>query len=109
MESEEEREMESEEERKGDGVRGGEGNGVRGGEERGMSNFTVSGGVRHGEQVGRVLVQLAAAVRVHAVLAVDVHLPVRVDGDHHLPDVGVDAALLEPVPDKRGHRRRRGQ
>lgn len=47
--------------------------------------------------MGWVLIQLSASVGGNGFFAVNVHLLVRVDGDNHLPDVGVDSALLEPV------------
>lgn len=55
------------------------------------------GSVWHGVQVRGVLVQLPASVGSDGLFAVDVHLPIRVNGDHHLSDVGVDAALFEPT------------
>ena len=44
----------------------------------------------------RPLIQLPAFVELDGVAAVDVHGTVRVDGHHHLPDVGVDSSLLKP-------------
>lgn len=55
------------------------------------------GSVWHGVQVRRVLVQLPASVSSDGLFAVDVHLSVRVNGDHHLSDVGVDTALFKPI------------
>lgn len=46
--------------------------------------------------MGGSLVQLAALVLLNGVPAVNVHGAVRVDGHHHLPDVGVDPPLLKP-------------
>lgn len=50
-----------------------------------------------GEEVGRPLVQLTALVLFDGVPAVNVHGTVRVNGHHHLPDVGVDPPLFKPT------------
>lgn len=48
--------------------------------------------------MGRPLVELPALVLFDRVPPVDVQVLVRIHGNNHLPNKGVNPALLEPVP-----------
>lgn len=62
--------------------------------------------VGHSIQVGWVLVQLPAAVRVDSLFPVDVHLFVGIDWHHHFTYEGVDTGFLKPARHTNKHRDR---